>query len=263
MLICLNDLFACSGLTQTCKLLTNFSKNSFYLLPEPLRRGYFLTNYCVYALDRFKARPPWILISWQHKSTMIREISKTLWNVQHWNCNQWHQLRCKYCPNRKYYSKQKYHKVQVSVVVYRWTSISEMWLRLPHNIVIPDTDRNHSSRRNNGVFSINCSCWKVSCDDNPFFSQQPYERFFDIYRILVADRVDNDVLAEPIRHTFSNRGNGLSKESPFIYKYFFHSQKPSSILEWIFAKNKTSRKIGNSNCWYTYKKLFPYWKNLK
>ena len=46
MLICLNDLFACLGLDQTRKLLTNFSKNSFYLLPEPLRRGYFLTNYC-------------------------------------------------------------------------------------------------------------------------------------------------------------------------------------------------------------------------
>ena len=45
MLICLNDLFACLGLTQTCKLLTNFSKNSFYLLPEPLRLGEFLTNY--------------------------------------------------------------------------------------------------------------------------------------------------------------------------------------------------------------------------
>jgi len=25
--------------------LTNFSKNSFYLLPEPLRLGEFLTNY--------------------------------------------------------------------------------------------------------------------------------------------------------------------------------------------------------------------------
>ena len=48
MLICLNDLFACSGLTQTCKLLTNFSKNSFYLLPEPLRRGEFLTNYFIW-----------------------------------------------------------------------------------------------------------------------------------------------------------------------------------------------------------------------
>lgn len=35
----LEDLFACLGLTQTRKLLTNFSKNSFYLLPEPLRRG--------------------------------------------------------------------------------------------------------------------------------------------------------------------------------------------------------------------------------
>ena len=47
MLICLNDLFACSGLAQTRKLLTNFSKNSFYLLPEPLRLGEFLTNYCI------------------------------------------------------------------------------------------------------------------------------------------------------------------------------------------------------------------------
>jgi len=27
--------------------LTNFSKNSFYLLPEPLRLGEFLTNYCI------------------------------------------------------------------------------------------------------------------------------------------------------------------------------------------------------------------------
>ena len=26
--------------------MTKFSKNSFYLLPEPLRRGHFLTNYC-------------------------------------------------------------------------------------------------------------------------------------------------------------------------------------------------------------------------
>jgi hypothetical protein len=42
----LNDLFACLGLAQTRKLLTNFSKNSFYLLPEPLRLGEFLTNYC-------------------------------------------------------------------------------------------------------------------------------------------------------------------------------------------------------------------------
>ena len=33
MLICLNDLFACFGLIHTHKLLTNFSKNSFYLLP--------------------------------------------------------------------------------------------------------------------------------------------------------------------------------------------------------------------------------------
>jgi len=26
--------------------LTNFSKNSFYLPPKPLRLGEFLTNYC-------------------------------------------------------------------------------------------------------------------------------------------------------------------------------------------------------------------------
>ena len=52
MLICLNDLFACLGLAQTRKLLTNFSKNSFYLPPEPLRRGEFLTNYWVYCYSK-------------------------------------------------------------------------------------------------------------------------------------------------------------------------------------------------------------------
>lgn len=36
MFICLNDLFACPGLNQPLKLLTNFSKNSFYLLPKSL-----------------------------------------------------------------------------------------------------------------------------------------------------------------------------------------------------------------------------------
>ena len=39
MLICLNDLFACLGLLQTRKLLTNFSKNLFILLPKPLSIG--------------------------------------------------------------------------------------------------------------------------------------------------------------------------------------------------------------------------------
>ena len=46
MLICLNDLLACLELTQPRKLLTNFSKNSSYLLPEPLRLDEFLPNYC-------------------------------------------------------------------------------------------------------------------------------------------------------------------------------------------------------------------------
>ena len=59
MLICLNDLFACLGLAQTRKLLTNFSKNSFYLLPEPLRRGEFLTNYC---LIEVALNPSWVAV---------------------------------------------------------------------------------------------------------------------------------------------------------------------------------------------------------
>ena len=36
-LICSIDLFACSVCNRTHKLLTNFSKNWFYLLPGPLR----------------------------------------------------------------------------------------------------------------------------------------------------------------------------------------------------------------------------------
>ena len=76
MLICLNDLFACSGLTQTCKLLTNFSKNSFYLLPEPLRRGEFLTNYCIGILEDYEGLleiPESILIA-SHKPSYNKEF---------------------------------------------------------------------------------------------------------------------------------------------------------------------------------------------
>ena len=51
MLICLNDLFACLGLAQTRKLLTNFSKNSFYLLPEPLRLGEFFNELLAEGMD--------------------------------------------------------------------------------------------------------------------------------------------------------------------------------------------------------------------
>jgi hypothetical protein len=38
--------------------LTNFSKNSFYLLPEPLRRGEFLTNYWNYGGEKIIAWMP-------------------------------------------------------------------------------------------------------------------------------------------------------------------------------------------------------------
>jgi len=36
--------------------LTNFSKNSFYLLPEPLRLGEFLTNYCLLYLKEMLSK---------------------------------------------------------------------------------------------------------------------------------------------------------------------------------------------------------------
>ena len=45
-LICSIDLFACPVCNRTHKLLTSFSKNWFYLLPEPLRIWKKLTNYC-------------------------------------------------------------------------------------------------------------------------------------------------------------------------------------------------------------------------
>jgi len=48
--------FAYLGLINlTRKLLTNFSKNSFYLLPKPLRLGLFLTSYCLLGYSIFKS----------------------------------------------------------------------------------------------------------------------------------------------------------------------------------------------------------------
>ena len=79
----MNDLFACLGLAQTRKLLTSFSKNSFYLLPEPLRRGEFLTNYCVnYRTIKSKRNMKSILDNrpeLAHEVNKVAEVAGYLW----------------------------------------------------------------------------------------------------------------------------------------------------------------------------------------
>ena len=67
MPICLSDLFACPVCNQTRILLTNFSKNWFYFLPEPLRRGHFLTV-CHNGTELRDSLPVWNGAEWGNGS---------------------------------------------------------------------------------------------------------------------------------------------------------------------------------------------------
>ena len=48
--------------------------------------------------------------------------------------------------------------------------------------------------------------------------------FFDVYRILVTDRVDNEVLAEAIKSTFSNRETNYRESHPLFTEDFFRAK---------------------------------------
>lgn len=48
--------------------------------------------------------------------------------------------------------------------------------------------------------------------------------FFDVYRILLTDRVDSEVLSDAIRSTFANRGTGYRENHPLFTEEFFSSK---------------------------------------
>lgn len=48
--------------------------------------------------------------------------------------------------------------------------------------------------------------------------------FFDIYRILVTDRVDDEILSDAIKSTFENRETGYRENHPLFTEEFLHQR---------------------------------------
>ena len=84
--------------------------------------------------------------------------------------------------------------------------------------------------------------------------------FFDVYRILVTDKVDD----EAIRFTFANRGTGYRENHPLFTEEFFASKDRQSFWKGFLRKIKYSEIIEFQTVGLLIKdRLQPYWESLR
>lgn len=88
--------------------------------------------------------------------------------------------------------------------------------------------------------------------------------FFDVYRILVTDKVDDEILPEAIRFTFANRGTGYRENHPLFTEEFFASKDRQSFWKGFLRKIKYSEIIEFQTVGLLIKdRLQPYWESLR
>lgn len=88
--------------------------------------------------------------------------------------------------------------------------------------------------------------------------------FFDVYRILVTDKVDDEILPEAIRFTFANRGTGYRENHPLFTEEFFASKDRQSFWKGFLRKIKYSEIIEFQTVVLLIKdRLQPYWESLR
>lgn len=88
--------------------------------------------------------------------------------------------------------------------------------------------------------------------------------FFDVYRILLTDRVDSEVLSDAIRSTFANRGTGYRENHPLFTEEFFSSKDRQSFWNGFLRKIKYPESIDFKTVGLLIKeRLQPYWESLK
>ena len=88
--------------------------------------------------------------------------------------------------------------------------------------------------------------------------------FFDVYRILVTDKVDDEILPEAIRFTFANRGTGYRENDPLFTEEFFASKDRQSFWKGFLQKIKYSEIIDFQTVGLLIKdRLQPYWESLR
>lgn len=88
--------------------------------------------------------------------------------------------------------------------------------------------------------------------------------FFDIYRILVTDRVDDEILSEAIKSTFANRETGYRENHPLFTEEFFASKDRQSFWNGFLRKIKYPESIDFQTVGLLIReRLQPYWESLR
>lgn len=88
--------------------------------------------------------------------------------------------------------------------------------------------------------------------------------FFDVYRILVTDRVDGEVLSDAIKSTFANRETGYRENHPLFTEEFFMSKDRQSFWNGFLRKIKYPEPIDFQTVGLLIEEqLLPYWESLK
>ena len=88
--------------------------------------------------------------------------------------------------------------------------------------------------------------------------------FFDVYRILVTDRVDNEMLAGAIKSTFSNRETNYRESHPLFTEDFFRAKDRQIFWKGFLQKIKYQETLDFSTVGALIReRLFPYWESMK
>lgn len=88
--------------------------------------------------------------------------------------------------------------------------------------------------------------------------------FFDVYRILVTDRVDSEVLGEAIKSTFANRETGYRENHPLFTEEFFTSADRQAFWNGFLRKIKYQKPLSFPTVVLLIKeRLSPYWESMR
>lgn len=88
--------------------------------------------------------------------------------------------------------------------------------------------------------------------------------FFDVYRILITDRVDNKLLAEAIKSTFVNRETGYRENHPLFTEDFFTAKDRQAFWNGFLRKMKYQEILDFPTVGALIReRLFPYWETMK
>lgn len=95
-------------------------------------------------------------------------------------------------------------------------------------------------------------------------SRYMQERFFDVYSILISNRVDANILTDAIKFTFANRETGYRENHPLFTEEFFTSTDRKAFWNGFLRKIKYKESLDFPTIGMLIKqRLQPYWESLR